>query len=47
MALSAKFGCRQSLGRCGVEEGAVASDYDDVQVADSVGRREVDRVIPA
>lgn len=33
-------------GGCG-EKSAVASGYDDVRVADSVGGREVDRVVPA
>jgi hypothetical protein len=38
---------RHSLGCCRVEKGADASDHDDVWIADSVGSREVDRVVPA
>jgi hypothetical protein len=38
---------RHSLGCCCVEKGAVASDHDDVRIADSIGSSEVDSVIPA
>jgi hypothetical protein len=37
----------QSLSSCGLEKRAVASDHDDVRVTDSVGSREVDRVMSA
>jgi hypothetical protein len=42
-----KLSYRHSLGGCCVEKRAVASDHDDVRIADSIGSREVDRVIPA
>jgi hypothetical protein len=44
---SRKLSYRHSLGSCCVEKRAVASDHDDVRIKDSVGSREVDRVIPA
>ena len=43
---SRKLSHCQSLSSCGLEKRAVASDHDDVRIADSVGSREVDRVIP-
>ncbi len=42
-----KLSYGHSLGSCCVEKRAVASDHDDVRITDSVGSREVDRVIPA
>ena len=47
LSWSRKFGDRQSLGCCRVEKCAVTSDHDDVRIVDSLGSREVDRVIPA
>jgi hypothetical protein len=44
--LSRKFGDRHSLVCRRVEKCAVTSDHDDVWIANSVGSREVDRVIP-
>jgi hypothetical protein len=44
---SGKLGYGHSLGGCCVQKRAVASDHDDVRIADPVGSREVDRVIPA
>jgi hypothetical protein len=44
---SPKLSYRESFGGgCG-EQCSVASDHDDVRIADSVGSREVDRVVPA
>ena len=44
---SPKLGYGESFGGgCG-EKCSIASDQDDVRIADSVGSREVDRVIPA
>jgi hypothetical protein len=44
---SRKLSYRESLGSGCDEKRAVASDHDDVRIADSVGSREVDRVVPA
>jgi hypothetical protein len=42
-----KLGHRESFGGGRGEKCAVAGDDDDVRIADSVGSREVDRVMPA
>jgi hypothetical protein len=42
-----KLSYRESFAGGGGEKRAVASDHDDVRIADPVGSREVDRVIPA
>jgi hypothetical protein len=45
--MSRKLSHRESFGGRRGEKRAVAGDHDDVRIADSVGSREVDRVIAA
>lgn len=44
---SRKLSHHQSLGSCCVAQRAVASDHDKIGTADSVGGREVDRIMSA
>lgn len=44
---SRKRGYRHADGGRRGEQGAIASDHDDIRITDSVSSREVDRVIPA